>query len=96
MKPRLKPVPLTDEDRDANFEFAVMRRGCCWIAQLLCDSWDADRRDANLMLWLSQMTERHYYGRDVYMPADCFVPLAHLWVRMDPEWPAGHYLLDLT
>jgi hypothetical protein len=69
MKP-LPSAPLTDEDRAVNFEFAVARRGCCWIAQLLCASWDADRRDAELMLAITS-------GEDVG---------AFHWIQRGPDW----------
>ncbi len=82
MKPRLS-VPLTSEDR-------VIWWHHVWSSSEyplrdLCR--DADRRDAELMHWLSVTTVTHYAG----LPQECFIPVAHLWIRIDPQWPAGHH-----
>lgn len=95
MKPRTLPVKWTTED------FLIITAqwpGRDWARprlEPLGHSVEADRRDADLMYWLSGMTEKYYYS-SAQMPVGCFVPLAHVWVSLDPDWPAGHHVIDLT
>lgn len=91
MKP-LPAVPHTLEDAIIAYHF-VSRRG--FNIPLAFGSYIlADRRDAALMSWLTGVGVRHYAG--LAIPAPHRLPLAHLWVRIDPEWPLGHHMFDLT
>lgn len=56
---------------------------------------EQDRRDAHIMCWLQVFSARHY-SPDCVLPPEVRLPIVHLFVRMDPEWPAGHYGIDLT
>lgn len=92
MKPH-PAAPLTPED---NSVWLFSARRPLALHPVLWDrSQEADRRDAALMSWLSLFGHRHY-ARMPHMPKSAQVPLAHLWVRIDPQWPAGHSLIDLT
>lgn len=91
MKP-LQSVPHTREDL-AIWDRIVERHDCQGIAYSAA-SIAAERRDAALMRWLTQAGVRHYAGLDI--PPHRRIPLVHLWMRGDCEWPAGHHIIDLT
>jgi hypothetical protein len=89
MKP-LQVAPLTEEDsriwtRGARYAYD----GSFFLAR------HQDRRDAELMRWLTRFTERHYHP-DMKIPLERVMPAAHMWLRLDPEWPVGHYVIDIT
>jgi hypothetical protein len=92
MKPLL-PAPLTPEDN--NVWLFSARRPLALHPVLWDRSQEADRRDAALMSWLSNFGHRHY-ARMPKMPKSAQLPIAHLWLRIDSEWPRGHYMIDLT
>lgn len=91
MKP-LPSAPLTVEDHAAWVGVCCRWRG---TPQPMSAAGRADRRDAELMSWLSLFGHRHY-GRMPSMPKAAQLPVVHLWLRIDPEWPAGHHIIDLT
>lgn len=93
MKPLLI-VPLTSEDEDI-WHFVGLYPYWALRFELETLSISADRRDAELMSWLSNFAHRHY-GRMPPMPKAAQLPMVHLWLRIDPDWPLGHYLIDLT
>lgn len=89
MKPRL-PAPYTPEDEAILFRHGRGR----WATTLRASGLQADIRDAELMCWLSLTKVMHYAA--LPLPRECRLPMAHLWVRIDPEWPADHHIIDLT
>lgn len=98
MKPRrLDPAELTDEDRDANYVFCVARGLSEFRGRVLGVGMDADRRDADLMHFLARNREppgplRFYEdGQPVVL-----VPLVHVMLFMDPEWPLGHNIISFA
>ncbi len=50
------------------------------------------------MFWLTRFGVQHYatfvtlYGER----PPFWMAIAHMMTRMDPEWPTGHYGIDLT
>jgi hypothetical protein len=92
MNSPLKPVPLTPEDRDI---WIYVGYGKTWVfsEDLESNSAFIDRRDAELMFYISAMSEKHYHPD---LPAECWLPMAHVYLKIDPEWPAGHNTIDMT
>jgi hypothetical protein len=77
--------PLTPED-ESIWRRVLVRRDA--RARAL-----ADKRDADLMRAITFMSVKHYTPD---LPAASWMPIAHLYIRLDPEWPAGHHVLDVT
>jgi hypothetical protein len=45
-----RSAPFTPEDHDVVAALVLHRHGVCWLAQLLTESYEADRRAADMML----------------------------------------------
>ncbi len=92
LKPLLPSTPLTAEDWTI---FANKLHTGCWpfCATLEWAGRNADRCDAALMRWLSVTKVMHY--AELALPPEARLPIAHLWVRIDPEWPTGHFVVSL-
>lgn len=97
MKPR-DSAPLTREDR--LIWGAVEQRfweqpGHGLLIPLQLVQRSCDRRDADLMLWMTNMSIKHYAAMPD-LPANRWIPLAQIVVKCDPEWPVGHHVIDMT
>jgi len=47
---RLPSARFTPEDHAVVADLVLYRRGICWLAQLLVESYESDQRDADRML----------------------------------------------
>lgn len=86
MKPRLQALSMTKEDIAIWETIDYSRAGQyhAWTHQ--------DRRDAGLMLFAS--SQRLYdwsEERGVWI-----APFVHCMVKIDPEWPIGHYIINFA
>lgn len=98
MKPRLKVEALSEEDEWIWFGVvAKFEPYHIDLAEVIMRAVDQDRRDAELMYFLEanreHCFEQRFYedGRPVVL-----VPLVHVLVYIDPDWPQGHYILNFA
>lgn len=49
-----------------------------------------DSRDAELMRWLLDTRQRHY-RLSPRLPTEPELPIVHVLLRLNPEWPMGRY-----
>lgn len=51
---RLPSARFTPEDHAVVADLVLYRRGICWLAQLLVESYESDQRDADVMFYAQQ------------------------------------------
>lgn len=91
MRRRLTATTHTSEDLAV---WAMLRDRWPRGHSAYCEFMSGDRRDAKLMYFLTSFAQR-YYTREPLLPKAAQLPMVHLWTRMDPEWPAGHYIINM-
>jgi len=95
MKPRQKSAPETGEDFDVwLWVQALQRRRYGRVPRLPYS--DADRRDADLMYFMTRFGVRHWSTWAPRSRPPFWMATAHTFLMIDPEWPAGHHVIDLT
>jgi len=95
MKPRHKSVPLTFDDVSIWIRLGTRwpQRGVPWMPRHYLT---ADRCDADLMFFLTRFGVRHWSTWAPRPRPPFWMATAHTLLRIDPEWPAGHHMIDLT
>lgn len=92
----MKPLPTAPPTEDDQWIWAGFGRLSgesyprWWLSRC---SHESDRRDAAMMRRLTWMQ----LPRCEWIPGRPGpVPVVHIMVRLDPEWPVGHHIIDLT
>ncbi len=91
MRPLRHDWTLRPDEERAAFEWWLDRRSPVWSVAL----HTARCGGAELMFWLTRFGVRHWATWAPRRPP-FWMATAHTLCRIDPEWPAGHYVIDLT